>query len=135
MVLDIDHFKKVNDNHGHDVGDEILKGFAARVKRVVRGSDLLCRFGGEEFVIVMPETGLAIAKRVAERVRAAVAGAPFPVQGGARSLPITVSIGVAESHGGGTSEALFKRADQALYLAKSSGRNRVTADESSAQAA
>jgi two-component system cell cycle response regulator len=135
MVLDIDFFKKVNDTHGHDVGDEILKAFAARVKRVVRGADLLCRFGGEEFVIVMPETKLAIAKRVAERVRAAVAAAPFPVQGGAQSLPITVSIGVAESHGDGAPEALFKRADQALYLAKSSGRNRVTADETNAQAA
>jgi two-component system cell cycle response regulator len=135
MVLDIDFFKHVNDTHGHDVGDEILKGFAARMKRAVRGADLVCRFGGEEFVIVMPETRLDVAKRVAERVRAAVAGAPFPIQGGARTLPITVSIGVAESHGGEAPEALFKRADQALYLSKTSGRNRVTADESKAAAA
>jgi len=135
MVLDIDHFKKVNDNHGHDVGDEILKGFAARVRGVVRGADMLCRFGGEEFVIVMPETRLAVAKIVAERVRATVASAPFPIRGGADTLAVTVSIGVSESHGGETSDALFKRADQALYLSKSSGRNRVTANENNAAAA
>jgi two-component system cell cycle response regulator len=135
MVLDIDHFKKVNDAHGHDVGDDILKGFAARVRRVVRGADLLCRFGGEEFVIVMPETRLSIAKIVAERVRATVAAAPFPIRGGAEALAITVSIGVAESHGDELPEALFKRADQALYLSKSGGRNRVTANESNAAAA
>jgi len=135
MILDIDHFKRVNDTHGHDVGDEILKGFAARVRRVVRGADLLCRFGGEEFVIVMPETELSVSKRVAERVRASVAAAPFPIRGGADALGVTVSIGVAESHGGEPCEALFKRADQALYLSKSSGRNRVTADGASAEAA
>jgi two-component system cell cycle response regulator len=135
MVLDIDHFKKVNDNHGHDVGDEVLKGFASRVKRVVRGADLVCRFGGEEFVIVMPETRLSVARLVAERVRAAVAAAPFSIRGGAGTLPITVSIGVAESHGEEAPEALFKRADRALYASKTSGRNRVTADESSAAAA
>jgi two-component system cell cycle response regulator len=135
MVLDIDFFKKVNDSRGHDAGDDILRGFAARMKRVVRGADLVCRFGGEEFVIVMPETRLAVAKLVAERVRKAVASSPFPINGGAEALPITVSVGVAESHGEETPEALFKRADQALYLSKSSGRNRVTADESSAAAA
>jgi two-component system cell cycle response regulator len=135
MVLDIDHFKKVNDTYGHDVGDEVLKSFAARVKRVVRGADLMCRYGGEEFVIVMPETRIAVAKRVAERVRAAVANAPFPIQKGAATLPITVSIGVAESHGGEMTETLIKHADQALYQSKSSGRNRVTARDSNAEAA
>jgi len=135
MVLDIDFFKRVNDDHGHDVGDEILQGFASRMKRVVRSADLVCRFGGEEFVIVMPETRRDIAKRIAERVRAAVAGTPFPIRGGAETLPITVSIGLAESHGGEPPEALFKRADQALYLSKSSGRNRVSTDESNAAAA
>ncbi len=135
MVLDIDHFKKVNDAHGHDVGDEILKGFASRVRRVVRGADLLCRFGGEEFVIVMPETRLSTARLVAERVRARVAGSPFPIRGGAETLTITVSIGVAESHGGESPDALIRRADQALYLSKSGGRNRVTVDGSSAAAA
>ncbi len=135
MILDIDHFKRVNDTYGHDVGDEVLKGFAARVKRAVRTADLMCRFGGEEFVIVMPDTKLSIAKLVAERVRAAVAAAPFLIEKGARSLPITVSIGVGESHGGENSDLLFKRADKALYLSKTSGRNRVTADESNQAAA
>jgi two-component system cell cycle response regulator len=135
MVLDIDHFKKVNDTYGHDVGDEVLKAFAARVKRVVRGADLMCRYGGEEFVIVMPETRIAIAKKIAERVRAAVANAPFPIQKGASTLPVTVSIGVAESQGALNAEALFKLADQALYQSKSSGRNRVTARDSNAEAA
>ncbi|MCW2284992.1 two-component system cell cycle response regulator [Rhodoblastus acidophilus] len=135
MVLDIDHFKGVNDTYGHDVGDDILRGFAARVRRVVRGADLLCRFGGEEFVIVMPETRLAVARLVAERVRASVAATPFPICGGLETLGVTVSIGVAASHGGESPDALFKRADQALYRAKSGGRNRVTVDDGSAAAA
>ncbi len=127
MILDIDHFKKVNDTYGHDAGDEVLKMFAARVKRVVRGADLMCRFGGEEFIVVMPDTKLAIAQIVGERIRAAVANALFPIEKGARSIPITVSIGVAHSNGEDTPDALFKRADQALYVSKNAGRNRVTA--------
>jgi two-component system cell cycle response regulator len=127
MILDIDHFKRVNDTYGHDAGDEVLKAFAARVKRVVRGADLMCRFGGEEFIVVMPDTKLAIAQVVGERVRAAVAGASFAIEGGARAIPVTVSIGVAHSHGEDTPEALFRRADQALYASKNAGRNRVTA--------
>ncbi len=77
MILDIDFFKKVNDTYGHDAGDEVLKTFAARVKRKVRGADLMCRLGGEEFVVVMPDTKLEIAQRVGERIRAAVAASPF----------------------------------------------------------
>ena len=127
MILDIDHFKRVNDSYGHDAGDEVLKAFAARVKRAVRGGDLMSRFGGEEFVIVMPDTKLSIARLVGERIRAAVAAAPFGIDKGARSIPITVSIGVADSHSGDTPDALFKRADQALYLSKNGGRNRVSA--------
>ncbi len=127
MILDIDHFKRVNDSYGHDAGDEVLKSFAARVKRVVRGGDLMCRFGGEEFIVVMPDTKLSIAQIVGERIRAAVAGAPFEIEKGARAIPVTVSIGVADSNGDDTPDALFRRADQALYLSKNSGRNRVTA--------
>ncbi|MDI9849574.1 PleD family two-component system response regulator [Rhodoblastus sp. 17X3] len=127
MILDIDHFKHVNDGHGHDVGDQVLKGFAARVKRSVRGSDLMCRLGGEEFVVVMPDTNLATAELVAERIRSSVAGTPFPLEGSAQSIPITVSIGLAESPGVEIPAAFLKRADQALYLSKNSGRNRVTA--------
>jgi two-component system cell cycle response regulator len=127
MILDIDHFKRVNDSFGHDCGDEVLKTFSARVKRAVRGADLMCRFGGEEFVVIMPDTKLAVARLVGERIREAVASAPFPIEQGARAIPVTVSIGVAGSGPGDTPDALFKRADRALYLSKNSGRNRVTA--------
>jgi two-component system cell cycle response regulator len=127
MILDIDHFKRVNDSYGHDCGDEVLKTFAARVKRAVRGADLMCRFGGEEFVVIMPDAKLSVARIVGERIREAVAGAPFPIERGARAIPVTVSIGVAGSGPGDTPDALFKRADRALYASKNSGRNRVTA--------
>ena len=127
MILDIDLFKKVNDAYGHDAGDEVLKVFAARVKRKVRGADLMCRMGGEEFVVVMPDTRLAVARAVGERVRTAVAASPFPLANGERAIPVTVSIGVSQSMGGESTDAFLRRADQALYLSKNSGRNRVTA--------
>lgn len=129
MVLDIDHFKKVNDTYGHDVGDEVLKIFAQRVKNVVRQVDLVCRLGGEEFVVVMPETGIETAKRVAERVRRAVDAAPFPIDGVEGGLAVTVSVGLAESDAVSTPEQLFRRADRALYRSKSEGRNRVSVDQ------
>ena len=128
MVLDIDHFKKVNDTYGHDAGDEVLKIFAHRVKNVVRQVDLVCRLGGEEFVVVMPETGIETGKRVAERVRRAVDAASFPIEGVEGGLPVTVSVGLAESDATSTPEHLFRRADRALYRSKSEGRNRVSVD-------
>jgi two-component system, cell cycle response regulator len=127
MMLDIDHFKQVNDTHGHDAGDQLLRSFSARVKRSVRGADLMCRLGGEEFVVVMPDTNLATAQIVGERIRTAVAGTPFPIDNGAEKIQITVSIGVADSPGAEIPAALLKRADQALYVSKNGGRNRVTA--------
>ena len=127
MMLDIDHFKAVNDAFGHDAGDEVLKTFATRIKRVVRGADLMCRFGGEEFVVIMPDTRLSVAAIIGERIRATVAGAPFPIENGARFIEVTVSIGIAESAADDTTDALFRRADRALYQSKNSGRNRVTA--------
>ncbi len=128
MMLDMDHFKAVNDGYGHDAGDVVLKEFSARLKRNVRGVDLACRFGGEEFVVLMPDTDQNQAEAVAERVRQAVAERPFEVPGG-RSLRITVSAGVAlrESEAD-TAETLIKRADVALYRAKREGRNRVVFD-------
>ena len=128
MILDIDHFKSVNDTFGHDAGDEVLKGFADRVKTVIRGVDVLCRLGGEEFVVVMPDTGLDVASRIAERVRRAVESDLFQVDKGARQIPITVSVGLAERRDGREADALMKCADRALYRAKQSGRNRVSAD-------
>lgn len=128
MILDIDHFKSVNDTYGHDAGDEVLKVFAQRIKRVLRGADLVCRLGGEEFVVVMPDTPLAVAERVAERVRAAVQGAYFPIDAAAtRTIPVTTSIGLAERGTDANADALLRRADKALYASKTAGRNRVTA--------
>jgi two-component system cell cycle response regulator len=127
MILDIDHFKSVNDIYGHDAGDEVLKIFAQRVRQVVRGSDLVCRLGGEEFVIVMPETAMAVATRIAERVRSTVEAAKFPIEGGARSIGVTTSVGLAERGADANPDALLRRADKALYASKSAGRNRVTA--------
>ena len=128
MVLDIDYFKSVNDTYGHPAGDEVLKGFATRIKRVIRQADLVCRQGGEEFVVAMPDTSIAISSIIAERVRAAVQSEPFAIDGGERSIPVTVSIGLAEAKGDANSDALIMRADRALYSSKHGGRNRVTAD-------
>ncbi len=129
LVVDIDHFKPVNDTYGHDAGDEVLREFARRLKTSVRGIDLACRFGGEEFVIVMPEADLGTASAVGERLRRLIAGAPFEVGGGAHALDITISVGIAVRAGGDDApDALLRRADQALYRAKRDGRNRVVSD-------
>ena len=128
LLLDIDHFKKINDSFGHDAGDEVLREFAVRLASNVRAVDLPCRFGGEEFVVVMPETALEDAERIAERIRMHVSGAPFRIAGGREVLTVTISIGVAATLGpGDTPELLLKRSDEALYEAKASGRNRVIA--------
>jgi len=128
LVIDIDHFKKVNDGFGHDVGDEVLAEFAVRLASNVRAIDLPVRLGGEEFVVVMPDTELEDARRIAERIRLHAAGAPFRVMGGEELLSVTISIGVATSSGAeDTPNALLKRADEAVYEAKSSGRNKVIA--------
>lgn len=128
MILDIDHFKGVNDTYGHDAGDKVLKGFAERVRKVIRTSDLICRLGGEEFVIVMPDTSLEIAVKVAERVRWEIEKNHFPISDDSRAIEITVSIGLAERGRDFEPDGLFRRADRALYRSKSGGRNRVCAD-------
>ena len=126
MVVDIDHFKKINDTFGHDVGDEVLREFALRLASNVRAIDLPCRFGGEEFVVVMPDTQLADALRIAERIRNHVAGSPFKVGPTKEQLTVTISVGVSATLGADdTPEALLKRADQGVYQAKASGRNAV----------
>ncbi len=127
MILDVDHFKLVNDTYGHDAGDEVLKGLAQRVRRVVRNADLVCRLGGEEFVIVMPDTPLLIAAKIAERVRSAVQSEMFQIDANGRAIPVTISIGIAERADDANPDALLRRADKALYDSKSAGRNRVTA--------
>jgi two-component system cell cycle response regulator len=129
LIMDIDYFKQVNDTYGHDVGDEVLREFASRISQNVRGVDLACRYGGEEFVVVMPDTDMNFAYMVAERLRQAVADAPFQIGVEPGQLPVTISIGVTSSEGpSDTADALLKRADKALYRAKRDGRNRVVAD-------
>ena len=129
LVIDIDYFKAINDSHGHDAGDDVLRDFALRIKRSIRGIDLACRYGGEEFVIVMPETDMAVAAMVAERLRRRIAAEPFAIAQGARHIPVTISIGIAGLRGkDDTAASLLKRADQALYRAKRDGRNRVVPD-------
>jgi two-component system cell cycle response regulator len=129
LVLDIDYFKAINDTYGHDAGDDVLREFAVRIRKSIRGIDLACRYGGEEFVIVMPETDMAVAATVAERLRRRIATEPFAIEQGGRAIDVTISIGLAglESVGDGAL-TLLKRADQALYRAKRDGRNRVVAD-------
>jgi two-component system cell cycle response regulator len=125
LIADIDHFKAVNDTWGHDIGDKVLREFAVRFKSNIRGVDLACRLGGEEFLSNMPDTDMRGALQVGERVRACVAGLPFDaVTSG--SLHVTASVGVATLQSLlDTPETLFKRADEALYAAKREGRNRV----------
>ncbi|MDR3474610.1 MAG: PleD family two-component system response regulator [Devosia sp.] len=128
MLIDMDFFKAVNDTHGHDVGDAVLREFALRLRRNIRGVDLACRYGGEEFVVLMPDTEYRQAEGVAERVRMAVAERSFDI-GNSRGLTITVSVGVALNEAGSdTPESILKRADIALYRAKREGRNRVVFD-------
>jgi two-component system cell cycle response regulator len=129
LVLDIDFFKKVNDTHGHDAGDDVLREFAVRLRKSIRGIDLACRLGGEEFVVVMPDTDMAVATMVAERLRRRIAADPFPIHKGERKVEVTISIGLAAVGGPDDGAAnVLKRADQALYRAKRDGRNRVVAD-------
>jgi two-component system, cell cycle response regulator len=129
LILDIDYFKSVNDGFGHDAGDDVLREFSDRLKASIRGIDLACRYGGEEFVVVMPDTDLGIATMVAERIRRRIAAEPFPIEGGSRSIEVTISVGIAARMGPQDNAALMlKRADEALYRAKRDGRNRVVAD-------
>ncbi|KYK49665.1 MULTISPECIES: PleD family two-component system response regulator [Bradyrhizobium] len=126
MILDIDYFKSINDNYGHDAGDDVLREFAVRVRKSIRGIDLACRYGGEEFVIVMPETDLHVAGMVAERLRRSIAGEPFAIHKGTKRIEVTISIGLTTLERKGEAVAdVLKRADTALYRAKHDGRNRV----------
>jgi len=128
LAIDIDHFKKINDSFGHDVGDEVLQEFAVRLASNVRSIDLPVRQGGEEFLVVMPETRLEDAQRIAERLRRQVAGEPFRNVTSGEPLDVTISIGVASTLAGETKpDGLLKRADRAMYEAKAAGRNRVIA--------
>jgi len=120
LMIDIDHFKRVNDERGHEAGDAVLKGVVALVKERSRRIDLMFRMGGEEFVVLLPATGEAEAAILAEELRASIESAPL-----LPGRPVTVSIGVGELRADDDRESWLKRADTALYAAKNSGRNRV----------
>uniref|UniRef100_UPI002ADE203A GGDEF domain-containing protein n=1 Tax=Tepidiforma sp. TaxID=2682230 RepID=UPI002ADE203A len=127
FLVDLDRFKDLNDTYGHPAGDEVLKGVARRMRSVLRDADLLARFGGEEFVVVLPSTPLEGAIQSAERVREAIAGQPFEVEG--QQVSVTASFGVSAYRADAlmTPEWLVKEADLALYEAKRAGRNCVRA--------
>jgi two-component system cell cycle response regulator len=127
LMADIDHFKLVNDTYGHDVGDTVLKEFSTRFRRNTRGIDLACRFGGEEFIVIMPDTNMARAYQVGERLRVAIAADAFQVRPGL-GIHLTASVGIATLEcPEDTPETVFRRADNALFAAKRRGRNRVAA--------
>ncbi|THC44488.1 diguanylate cyclase [Massilia sp. Mn16-1_5] len=122
LMLDIDFFKKINDEFGHMVGDDVLRAFAQRLREFLRSADFCARFGGEEFVVVLPETSLATALEVGERIRKGIAQSPLLSK---PRVQATVSIGVATMEKGQSIHALFAAADAAVYLAKNEGRNQV----------
>lgn len=127
MIIDVDRFKWINDQLGHAAGDQVLQELALRLQRNLRGKDLICRFGGEEFIVVMPDTELADAFKVGERIRGQIADRPFSLDGG-KILQVTASVGISGVKPFEDSpEEMLKRADVALYKAKAQGRNRVVA--------
>ncbi|MBV8167012.1 MAG: GGDEF domain-containing protein [Alphaproteobacteria bacterium] len=124
LMLDIDHFKRINDTHGHGVGDLAIKMLAEQATKSLRSIDILARYGGEEFIVTLPETDAAVASRVAERLRSALETAVVQTDAGVE-VKFTVSIGVATFATGVPLQRAMEAADQALYLAKQAGRNRV----------
>ena len=122
-IFDIDHFKKINDNYGHQAGDRVLKVIGRSIAKRLREVDFFCRFGGEEFVALMPETTAEIAIPVLDKIRDAIANAAFNYK--EQPLSITLSIGLTEFRDKDSLDSAFERADQALYRAKQSGRNQV----------
>ena len=124
VMVDIDHFKKINDTHGHPVGDDVIREVATRLSDTVRPEDIICRYGGEEFVLTLPHTPTEGARTVAERIREAVQKIEVPSEQG--PVRFTVSIGVSTYASGEAFDQIVERADKALYASKQSGRNRVT---------
>jgi diguanylate cyclase (GGDEF)-like protein len=122
-MLDLDHFKKINDNHGHAIGDEALRLTAAAIRKELRQQDLICRYGGEEFVVLMPETDAQRGYEVQERIRAGIT--QIGLRDGDQGVPLRVSIGVTQWHPPESIEQAIARADANMYQAKAAGRNRV----------
>ena len=126
LLLDLDHFKDYNDNFGHLEGDKVLVRFSQIIKSCLRTNDSAYRYGGEEFTVILPETGGAEAKTVGQRIRSALEAERFSPQNG-EEVTITISIGVTEYHPKEELSAFIKRADKAMYLSKQNGRNKVSA--------
>lgn len=122
-VCDLDFFKKINDSYGHAAGDKVLSKVGELFNKTLRSTDFSCRFGGEEFVILLPETNVDAAKRAMEKVRMRIEESPFHFRG--ERVQVTISIGISEFATGDTLEQVFERADQAMYEAKHQGRNCV----------
>jgi two-component system cell cycle response regulator len=132
MILDLDHFKRINDAHGHEVGDRALLETVLRMREAMRAEDLVGRLGGEEFVVVMPDMDLASAYAAAERLRHNFSDRPMSITSGGERIEITVtvSIGVTVLEAGDQLFShLLRRADQAMYAAKAGGRNLVVLDD------
>ncbi|VVN93476.1 GGDEF domain-containing protein [Pseudomonas fluorescens] len=123
LMLDIDHFKHVNDNHGHSAGDEVLKAVAGSIKHQLRNVDMVFRFGGEEFLILLSNTGREAAAMIGERLRFAAQAQDFAADG--KSIELTISLGCSTLLPGESADSLLRRADSALYVAKRAGRNRL----------
>ncbi len=126
LMADLDHFKRVNDQYGHDAGDEVLREVARRIRSMLRTEDRPARWGGEEFLVLLTDTSAEQAEVVAEKIRKAIADTPIEVNG--QSVDMTISIGVAQHQGEDDPLDLIRHADQALYRAKDTGRNRVCID-------
>jgi diguanylate cyclase len=130
VMCDIDHFKRVNDTHGHQVGDQVLKLVALTLRQCVKGQDIAARYGGEEFAVILPQTNVLGAAAVAEFVRRTVESKKIVRKGTGDTLgTVTMSFGVASLGPGESAESLIERADRALYVAKQNGRNRVSTDK------
>jgi two-component system, cell cycle response regulator len=127
LMLDIDHFKNVNDTFGHNVGDEVIKEFANRIVNSIRPSDLAVRYGGEEFVVILNGTDANNAKAAAERIRSYIEKEPFKVSTADGQINKTASIGISalRKDGPDSVDSILKRADEALFIAKNGGRNRI----------
>lgn len=130
LVMDIDHFKRINDTYGHAIGDVVIRNVAETVRKSIRGEDIAIRFGGEEFLVLLPNTALDGALTVAETIRKRIEALRLVRKQDNFSLdPFTISLGVAQRNPRDDRDSLFQRADQALYRSKSSGRNRVTHEQ------
>lgn len=124
LMLDLDFFKRVNDGYGHQAGDQVLQRVSLLIQKSLREGDIACRYGGEEIAVILPETALSEATDAAERLRCTIGSAEYHVEPASIPIKVTVSIGIAELTNENTPDRLLNKADQALYLAKSKGRNR-----------